>query len=192
MLTIRGFAGVASCAICAITAGFSAEEVSAQGAAQPTQTPGVTRKILSRTDGPTKGYETILMDVSIDPGNTVARHTHPGVESSYVREGTVDNLPIEGQATRSYKAGETFQVPPNTPHAGGPPGTEKVRLLINYIVEKGKPLATPAKKRNGAPAASMLGHAGALRCLLDATCKRASTISRITAAFRRGFLAVEI
>src|SRR3954452_7522818 len=37
--------------------------------------------------------------VSIDPGNTVARHTHPGVESSYVREGTVDNLPIEGQAT---------------------------------------------------------------------------------------------
>jgi len=143
MLTRRGFAGFASCAICAVTAGFSADEVAAQGTAGQ-QTAGVTRKLLSRTDGPAPGYETLLMDVTIDAGQGAARHTHPGVESSYVMEGTVENLPIEGQPTRSYKTGEAFQVPPNTPHAGGPPGKEKVRLIINYIVEKGKPLATPA------------------------------------------------
>jgi quercetin dioxygenase-like cupin family protein len=42
------------------------------------------------------------------------------------------------------KAGDAFQVPANTPHAGGKPGTGKTRLIITYVVEKGKPLATPA------------------------------------------------
>jgi hypothetical protein len=30
------------------------------------------------------------------------------------------------------------------PHAGGKAGTAKSRILITYVVEKGKPLATPA------------------------------------------------
>jgi quercetin dioxygenase-like cupin family protein len=142
MLSRRGFAGFASCAICAITAGFSADEVSAQGAA-PASTPGVTRKLLSRTDGPAAGYETLIMDVTIEAGQGAGRHTHPGIESAYVMEGSLD-LPIEGQPTRTYKAGDAFQVPANTPHAGGKPTDQKTHLLINYIVEKGKPLATPA------------------------------------------------
>jgi len=52
-------------------------------------------------------------------------------------------LPVEGQPTRMIKAGDGFQVPANTPHAGGKPGTTKSRLLITYVVEKGKPLASP-------------------------------------------------
>jgi quercetin dioxygenase-like cupin family protein len=142
MLTRRSFAEFASCAICAITAGFSAEEVFAQGAA-PAQTPGVTRKLLSRTDGPAAGYETLIMDVTIEAGQGAGRHTHPGIESAYIMEGSLE-LPMEGHPTRTYKAGEAFQVPPNTPHAGGKPSDQKAHLLINYIVEKGKPLASPA------------------------------------------------
>jgi len=42
------------------------------------------------------------------------------------------------------KAGDAFQIPPETPHAGGKPPSAKTRLMINYIVEKGKPLASPA------------------------------------------------
>ncbi len=53
MLTRRDFAGIASCALCAVT-GFIATDASAQGTA-PATTPGVTRKILSQTDGPTPG-----------------------------------------------------------------------------------------------------------------------------------------
>jgi len=53
MLTRRGFAGFASCAICGI-AEFVAAEASAQGA-PPAATAGVTRKILSQTDGPMAG-----------------------------------------------------------------------------------------------------------------------------------------
>ena len=141
MLTRRGFVSVASCAICSV-AGFAANEAFAQGAA-PTTANGVTRKVLSRTDGPAAGYETIIMDVTLDPGASVARHTHPGIESTYVMEGEIE-LPIQGRPTQTMKAGEAFQVPPETPHAGGKPATAKTRLLVNYIVEKGKPLATPA------------------------------------------------
>jgi quercetin dioxygenase-like cupin family protein len=141
MLTRRGFAGFASCALCGI-AEFIATEASAQGAPPPA-TAGVTRKILSQTDGPAPGYVTLLVEATIEPGVPVARHTHPGIESAYVMEGALE-LPIQGQPTRTVKAGDGFQIPPETPHAGGKPGDAKTRVLITYIVEKGKPLASPA------------------------------------------------
>ena len=141
MLTRRGFAGFASCALCGI-AEFIATEASAQGAPAAT-TPGVTRKILSQSDGPTPGYTTMLVEATIDAGVPVARHTHPGIESAYVLEGGFE-LPFQGQATRTLKPGDGFQIPPDTPHAGGKPGSANTRILITYVVEKGKPLATPA------------------------------------------------
>jgi quercetin dioxygenase-like cupin family protein len=139
MLTRRGFA---SCALCAIT-GFVATEASAQGGGAPAPGGGVTRKILSKADGPAAGYETLLVEAEIEAGVSVGRHTHPGVESAYVVEGGFE-LPIQGQDTRMIKPGDAFQIPPNTPHAGGKPGTAKSRLIITYVVEKGKPLASPA------------------------------------------------
>jgi quercetin dioxygenase-like cupin family protein len=142
MLSRRAFAGFASCAICGITE-FVATEVLAQGGAQPTATAGVTRKILSQTDGPAPGYVTLLVEATIEAGVKVARHTHPGIESSYVLEGGFE-LPIEGQPTRTIKAGDGFQIPAETLHAGGKPGDIKSRILITYVVEKGKPLASPA------------------------------------------------
>ena len=137
MLTRRGFA---SCALCAIT-GFIATDALAQGA--PPAAGGVTRKILSQTDGPAAGYETLLVEATIEPGVAVGRHTHPGIESAYVLEGGFE-LPIQGQETRMLKAGDAVQIPPDTPHAGGKAGTAKSRLIITYVVQKGKPLASPA------------------------------------------------
>jgi quercetin dioxygenase-like cupin family protein len=131
MLTRRGFAGVASCAICGL-AGFMAADASAQS--QPAAASGVT----------VPGYTTIAMEVTIEPGVSIARHTHPGIESTYVMEGTGFELPVEGQPTRMVKAGDAFQIPPERPHAGGKPGETKSRLLVTYIVEKDKPLAKPA------------------------------------------------
>jgi len=137
MLTRRGFAGVASCAICGLT-GFMATDASAQSP-PPAASSGVTRKVLSQIDGPVPGYTTISMDVTIEPGITVPRHTHPGIESSYVMEGMLE-LPVQGQPTRMIKAGDAFQIPPETPHAGGKPSDTKSRILVTYIVEKDKPL----------------------------------------------------
>ena len=141
MLTRRGFAGFASCALCGI-AEFVAAEASAQGA-PPAASAGVTRKILSQTDGPAPGYTTVLVEATIEAGVKVGRHTHPGVESAYVLEGGFE-LPVQGQPTKTLKAGDAFQIPPETPHAGGAPGSAKSRILITYVVEKGKPLASPA------------------------------------------------
>jgi len=62
MLTRRGFAGVASCAICSLS-GFLATDASAQGT-QPATSGGVTRKLLSKIDGPMEGYVTMVMDVT--------------------------------------------------------------------------------------------------------------------------------
>jgi quercetin dioxygenase-like cupin family protein len=141
MLTRRQFAGVASCAICGLT-GLVATEAAAQGTPTATTT-GVTRKILTQMDGPMPGYVTINAEAEIEPGVTIARHTHPGIESGYILEGGLD-LPIEGQPTRTLKPGDGFQVPPFTPHAGGKNGDKKTRVAITYVVEKDKPLASPA------------------------------------------------
>ena len=141
MLTRREFAGVASCALCGLTE-FIAAEAAAQGTPTAT-TPGVTRKILSQMDGPMPGYVTMIVEVEIEPGVMIGRHKHPGIESAYILEGGLD-LPIEGQPTRTVKAGDAFQIPPETPHAGGKNGDAKTRGLVTYVVEKGKPLASPA------------------------------------------------
>jgi quercetin dioxygenase-like cupin family protein len=99
--------------------------------------------MLSQMDGPMPGYVTLNMEVEIEAGTVVPRHTHPGIESSYVLEGSFE-LPVQGQATRTLKAGDGFQIPPETPHAGGKPGDKKTRIAITYVVEKGKPLVSPA------------------------------------------------
>ena len=138
MLTRRGFA---SCAICAAT-GLAATEAWAQGAPPPAGS-GVKRTTFSQMDGPMPGYVTINMELEIDAGVTIPRHTHPGIESSYVLEGGIE-LPVQGQPTRIFKAGDGFLIPPETPHGGGKPSDKKYRVAITYVVEKGKPLMSPA------------------------------------------------
>ena len=139
MLTRRGFAGFASCAICAAT-GFIATEAVAQGA--PVTADGVTRSTLSQIDGPTPGYYTLIMQVELEPNASLARHTHPGIESGYVVEGGVE-VTVKGQAALAVKPGGAWQVAPETPHALKN-GDKKTKYAITYTVEKGKPLISPA------------------------------------------------
>src|SRR5258705_12783253 len=73
MLTRRGFPGVAGCALCGL-AEFVATGAAAQGA-PAAATPGVTRKILSQTDGPAPGYVTLLVEAEIEAGVEGARLT---------------------------------------------------------------------------------------------------------------------
>jgi quercetin dioxygenase-like cupin family protein len=94
-------------------------------------------------DGPTPGYVTILVEATVEPGVVIARHTHPGIETSYVIEGAIE-LPIKGQDTKTYSAGESYQVPAETPHAGGKASDKRIKVATTYVVEKGKPLASPA------------------------------------------------
>src|SRR4051794_41902645 len=97
MLTRRGFA---SCALCAIT-GFIATEAAAEGAA-PAAAGGVTRKLLSKTDGPAAGYETLLMEATIEAGVAGGKHTPPGIESAHVLGGGFE-VPVKGPGTPLLK-----------------------------------------------------------------------------------------
>jgi quercetin dioxygenase-like cupin family protein len=103
--------------------------------------PGVSLKVLSKTDGPVPGYETVIVEIEIGPGTTVQRHTHPGIESTYLIEGEGE-LSIDGQPKLSLKAGEAFQVPPGLVH-GVQIGDRKAKVCSTLVVEKGKPLVLP-------------------------------------------------
>ena len=46
--------------------------------------------------------------------------------------------------TRLMKAGDSVQIAAETAHGGGKAGNAKTRVLITYVVQKDKPLASPA------------------------------------------------
>jgi quercetin dioxygenase-like cupin family protein len=103
------------------------------------------RKVLSQVDGPLPGYTTIVMEGILEPGAPLARHTHPGIESTYVSGGRRRlDLPIDGQPTRAVRAGDAIQIRAGIIHGGVKTGEVRTRRLINYIVEKDKPLVKPA------------------------------------------------
>jgi mannose-6-phosphate isomerase-like protein (cupin superfamily) len=77
------------------------------------------------------------------PERAPGRHTHPGDEISYVLEGHAELL-IDGQPPRIVKAGESFVFPAGIVHDAHNAGDVPIRLIGVYVVEKGKPLATPA------------------------------------------------
>jgi|HubBroStandDraft_6_1064221.scaffolds.fasta_scaffold886117_1 quercetin dioxygenase-like cupin family protein len=106
------------------------------------QTAGLKRTVLQKFDVPAGDRETVTAFIEIPANTDVARHTHPGPEVDYVVEGDLV-LNIDGQPPKPYKAGDSFSIPQGVVHGGrsGPNGT---KLVGTYIVEKGKPLASPA------------------------------------------------
>ena len=107
------------------------------------QNSGLTRTLLTKADSSVVGREAVVARVEVAPGARAGRHTHPGDEISYVLEGQVELL-IDGQPPRVVKAGEALVIPAGVVHDAHNAGDATVRLLAVYVVEKGKPLATPA------------------------------------------------
>jgi quercetin dioxygenase-like cupin family protein len=108
--------------------------------AQPT---GLTRTVLTRADVSVPGREAVVARVELAPGGRAGRHTHPGDEISYVLEGEADLL-IDGQPPRHLKPGDSFVIPAGVVHDAHNTGTVPARIVGVYVVEKGKPLASPA------------------------------------------------
>lgn len=108
------------------------------------QAPGFKRVELQRHDVGSKDREAVVARGEFQPGAAVPKHTHPGEEFGYVLEGEL-TLEIEGQAPLTLKAGDTFFVPAGQVHSGKSSSKAATNVLSTYIVEKGKPLATPVK-----------------------------------------------
>ena len=123
----------------------SALAVAALGAAGAlmAQASGLTRTLVGRADVSVPGREAVVARVEVAPGAKAGRHTHPGDEISYVLEGEATLL-VDGQPPRVVKAGESFVVPAGAVHDAQNEGSTPTRLIGVYVVEKGKPLASPA------------------------------------------------
>lgn len=107
------------------------------------QTSGITRTVVTRKDVSVPGREAIVARVEIAPGAFAGRHTHPGDEISYILEGEGEIM-MEGQPVMKVKAGDGFVIPGGVKHDAHNTGTRPLKLVGVYVVEKGKPLATPA------------------------------------------------
>ncbi len=108
------------------------------------QQTGFTRTVLQQVEISAPGREAITARAEFAAvGAAVGRHTHFGEEIGYVSEGAV-SIEIDG-TTKMVKAGEAFIIPNGKPHNATNAGPGKAVLVITYVVEKGKPLATPVK-----------------------------------------------
>jgi quercetin dioxygenase-like cupin family protein len=101
---------------------------------------GIKRTPLGTIDFP-PGFQTVMGIAEIAPGTCAGRHTHPGIETSYILEGE-DILKVDGKPDRPMKAGESLQIPAGVPHDGCTT-TSRVKILTVHVVEKGKPLGSP-------------------------------------------------
>ena len=116
----------------------------ALAAAVAAQQPAFKRTVLQQSDISAPGREVIQAVADFEPSATPGRHTHPGEEIGYVLEGTF-LVEQEGKAPVTLKAGGTFLIPAGTIHNATNTGSGPGKILATYIVEKGKPLAAPAK-----------------------------------------------
>ena len=114
-------------------------------AALAAQQPAFKRTVLQQSDISTPGREVVQAIADFEPRATPGRHTHPGEEVGYVLEGTF-LVEQDGKAPVTLKAGGTFLIPAGTVHNATNTGAGTGKILATYIVEKGKPLATPAAR----------------------------------------------
>jgi quercetin dioxygenase-like cupin family protein len=92
---------------------------------------GSKRTPLRTIDFP-PGYQTVMALSEIAPG---------GTSNSYVLEGETV-LKVDGKPDQHLKAGDSMQLPAGVPHDDCTTGG--VKYLTVHVVEKGKPMSSPA------------------------------------------------
>ena len=108
------------------------------------QQPGIRRTELQRHDLSVAGREVVQVRVDFDPGVVFPGHRHPGEEIVNVLEGSLEYR-VEGKPPVTLNKGDVLFIPAGAVHAVRNVGSGEASELATYIVEKGKPLLTPAK-----------------------------------------------
>jgi quercetin dioxygenase-like cupin family protein len=128
--------------VCLAVSAFGAVSASVQSDAAPA--PSVSRRVLLTQDLQIPNYQTAFVEVIIPAGGREGRHTHPGSAVVHVLEGSL-TLDMEGTASKTYQVGETFYIDSGKIHEGINNGNTRVKALASFVVEKGKPLASPVQ-----------------------------------------------
>jgi quercetin dioxygenase-like cupin family protein len=112
------------------------------GAVAEDAKPQAQRVILERHDQTgVAGKEIVVGTVTLPPGAVVGFHEHPGDEAGYVVKGTII-WKVRGQPDKTLKAGDSFFNARGAVHSIVAGDSEAV-AISSWIVDKGKPLATP-------------------------------------------------
>jgi quercetin dioxygenase-like cupin family protein len=138
MTNVMRTVAVLSCA-CVLVGGLA-------GAAQapPAAQAGFKRTPVQQGDLSIPGREAVQAVAEFAAGAESGRHTHPGEELAYILEGTI-TVEIEGKPAVVKKAGEGIMIPAGTVHNARNTGQGVAKVLATYVIEKGKPVATPVK-----------------------------------------------
>jgi quercetin dioxygenase-like cupin family protein len=99
---------------------------------------------VQRGDLSVSGKEVVQAVADIPAGVSAGRHTHPGEEVAYVLEGTV-LVEIDGKPAATLKAGQGVIIPAGAVHNATNKSSAGAKVLATYIIDKGKPVATPVK-----------------------------------------------
>ena len=106
---------------------------------------GAKRSVLMKQDlSGFPGHEGVVVHVEFAAGAREPRHTHAGDIFGYIQEGSL-TIRVEGQPPVTLKPGEVFFVPAGRVHWGANAGATTVRVVAVFVVEKGKPLTSPAE-----------------------------------------------
>jgi quercetin dioxygenase-like cupin family protein len=128
---------------------LGAAPVQARQAPPPTMTPPFKVTVLVAetpvTGAPDRVF--VMLTAEFPPGIGTGRHTHPGDEYGTVLEGSVMTR-HEGPGGGEWKtvnAGQSYYIPANTIHETKNNGTVPARTVNGFVVEKGKPRASPVQ-----------------------------------------------
>ena len=96
--------------------------------------------VLSEGVAGVEGNDAHMWVAEVPPGAATGKHRHPTPRFVYVLAGAV-TLEVEGQAPRTFKAGEAFQEPPDVTHNfRNASETESAKALGFQIAGKSQPL----------------------------------------------------
>jgi quercetin dioxygenase-like cupin family protein len=87
------------------------------------------------------GREVRISLLDREPGSSSARHRHPGHHTfGYVIEGTYE-FAINGEPSRTLKAGETFYEPPTAVHSTSrnPSTNSRTKILVFMVADQKNP-----------------------------------------------------
>jgi quercetin dioxygenase-like cupin family protein len=113
------------------------------GPALAADPPAPVRTVVQR--GPVSGApneDLIIATVLMAPGARLAFHTHPGEEAGVVIAGTL-KLEIGDKPALLLHPGDSYLVPRGVRHQASAPDGE-TRVVATFVVDRDKPLATPA------------------------------------------------
>jgi quercetin dioxygenase-like cupin family protein len=138
--SISSHAGVAiAAALISAVGTWGATRLVATSAAQPAAV--AAGPLLTQPLADLPGREVRINLLDREPGSSSTRHRHPGHHTfGYVLEGTYE-FAINGEPSRTLKAGDTFYEPPTAVHSTSrnPSADQRTKILVFMVADQKNP-----------------------------------------------------